>query len=232
MPIRTASGKYVVTEEMIGSRYCTIVFRTQINHASKEDMMLGEEMRRRILLKQKSKPRNMLFKEWNRKELIKFQQSILEKQSILKDSQKVEFRSLKRGAMTLADHNILTAGNGGVPSNATVYLDVESKYSLKTQILLLKNVPVDAFWALTIYKGNCSLSNAECFTVYKASVKSNKDGSVMLWFGTSCPKCAPKTNFLEIFDGWKGLLRLYSPTEKYHNGEWQLPPLELVQTVS
>ena len=60
-----------------------------------------------------------------------------------------------------------------------------------------------------------------------ASVTKNDDGIVMLWFSKSCPKRVPKTNFLQVEDGWKGVLPLYLPTEKYRIGNWQAPPLEL-----
>ena len=217
--VKTKPGKHVVTEEMMESRYCLITFRTQVNPASEDDMILGEELRKRILLEQDTKPKNILLSEWNRKEILKFQQRIW------KESPNFKPIYGKRGELTLAEHNYSTSMFCGLPPDEGIYFEVISKYSLQTQTLTLKDVPVNSFWALTVYRSHYKLSDS----ANNSSVIRNEDGSVTLWFGTSCPKCAPKTNFLEIFDGWKGFLRLYSPTEKCHNGEWVCPSFELVQ---
>ena len=78
-----------------------------------------------------------------------------------------------------------------------------------------------------VYNNDGTLSDVENISENNANVTKNEDGSVMLLFSKSCPKHAPKTNVLQVEDGWKGVLPLYSPTEKYRNGNWQAPPLEL-----
>ena len=223
---KSAQGKHVITEEMVGSRYCFITVRTQVNPLSKDDMLIGEELRKRVLLEQDSKPRNLQFSTWNRKELLKFQKQLLKK------SQGGKFSYGKRGELTLAEHNKSTAQFGGLPPKEAAYIEYGSKSSLQTQTLTLKDVPVESFWSVTIYKSDGTFADVDYFSVNSSSVTNNEDGSVVLWFGTSCPECAPNNNFLKVFNGWKACLRLYSPTNKYHSGEWQAPPLELAQSIS
>ena len=223
---KNAPGKHLVTEEIIGSRYCLLTFRTQVNPLSQDDMLIGEELRKKVLLEQDSKPRNLQFSKRDRKELLKFQKQLLQKSQ----GGKISFG--KRGELTLAEHNSSTAQFGGLPPKEAAYIEYGSKSSLQTQTLTLKDVPVHSFWSVTVYKSDGTFADVDYFSVNISSVTNNEDGSVVLWFGTSCPECAPNNNFLKVFNGWKACLRLYSPTNKYHSGEWQAPPLELARSIS
>ena len=137
-----------------------------------------------------------------------------------------EYGKLGETALT-NNHNLAIANFGGLSSNEVAYVQLESESSVQTKYYSLKDVPVDYFWSLTVYNNDGTSSDVENISVNDANVTKNEDGSVMLWFSKSCPKRAPKTNVLQVEDGWKGVLPLYSPTEKYRNGNWQAPPLEL-----
>ena len=138
---------------------------------------------------------------------------------------------------------------GGVtPAMATSHAGQGSDYALalldskqeafdgsKTYKLHLpKDVPVNDFWAVTMYdtQTRSQLQTSQSFPTIGSQTKgmtANADGSYDLYFGPKAPE-GKEGNWLETVPGksWFTILRMYGPLEPWINKTWRPSEIELV----
>jgi hypothetical protein len=119
-------------------------------------------------------------------------------------------------------------GWGGLPAEAATYVNVfpEKNDGKTPYTITAKDVPVDAFWSVTLYdkEGWMPVNKYNAYSFNNVTAKKNKDGSVTIHFGGD-PK---KPNFLPIVLGWNYIVRLYRPKKKILDGSWTFPnPIEV-----
>ncbi len=122
-------------------------------------------------------------------------------------------------------HLIGTAfGWGGLPVYEAFYLNVEPNLPVGAYQLTVKDVPVDAFWSISLYNrdGFFQENEYDAYSVNSVTGKRNKDGSFTVHFGGD-PK-AP--NYLPIMEGWNYIVRLYQPHKEIQDGTWTFPSVE------
>jgi hypothetical protein len=111
---------------------------------------------------------------------------------------------------------------GGLPeSEAYYFIDSEPRAAGRFT-MTLRDVPVDAFWSVTIYNRDGYLEANPFGTFSKNSVtaKAEPDGSVVL---SLAPDGAGLANHLYVMDGWNYGLRLYRPRPEVLDGTWTPP---------
>ena len=130
----------------------------------------------------------------------------------------------KKGEIPLKNRNAGNAfGWGGFTPDQAVY----PQYFPKTaapQTLTLKDVPVKAFWSVTVYDKD-GFPQTDTYNINSAFAQKDEDGSVTIHF--SGDKTAK--NYMETFEGWNFTLRMYEPTKAYSDGKWKKPELKLVK---
>lgn len=121
-------------------------------------------------------------------------------------------------------HLIGTAsGWGGLPEQEAFYLNVEpglppGSYELRVG----GDVPVDAFWSISVYNAAGYFEQVADADVSLNSVTAARDddGSITVRFGTQRGR-----NTLGIMDGWNYAVRLYRPRTQILDGSWTFPTL-------
>ena len=120
-------------------------------------------------------------------------------------------------------HLIATAGGwGGLPEQEAFYLNVDLGLPEGEYQLTVRDVPVDAFWSISVYNadGYFEPNDRNANTVNSITASPNEDGSVTVSFG-GCDGDRP--NCLPIMDGWNYAVRLYRPRPEILNGSWKFP---------
>lgn len=114
------------------------------------------------------------------------------------------------------------AGWGGLPSSEASYIGVDPGLPPGNYELTLRDVPVDAFWSVSVYnaEGFFEANPHGRYTVNSVTGTPNDDGSVTVRFVDGEPT-AP--NSIPVPDGWNYLVRLYRPRPAVADGTWTLP---------
>ena len=217
----TTPGEHKITKEWIGgARYAVIVMRTQVNTKDPDDMAKAHVLQDKLKLTQKDKGSFVPENQWDEKEVLAMRAKYMKIGNGMSTSDMFG----KKGAISLKNRNAGNAfGWGGFTPDQAVY----PQYFPKTaapQTLTLKDVPVKAFWSITVYDKD-GFPQTDTYNINSAFAVADADGSVTIHFGGD----KNAKNYMETFDGWNFTLRMYQPTEAYFNGTWKKPELKLVK---
>jgi hypothetical protein len=117
---------------------------------------------------------------------------------------------------------------GGLPeSEAYYYIETEPR-QVGDYTLTLTDVPVDAFWSVTIYNrdGYFEHNPFNSFSVNSVTADAEPDGSFVL---NLTPGGAGVKNHLYVMDGWNYALRLYRPRPEVIDQTWMPPTPQRVR---
>lgn len=123
-------------------------------------------------------------------------------------------------------HLIGTAiGWGGLPEEEAFYAGVEPGLPVGEYRIVVRDVPVDAFWSISLYNrdGYFEASDEGGCSVNQLTAAKETDGSVIINLG-GCDDGRP--NCLRLMDGWNYTVRLYQPQPAILDGSWTFPTAE------
>ena len=214
-------GSYTLTRGKVGTRYVAVAIRTLVDPADPKDIEQVHALQDAIKVSQKS---NGTFEapNWDQVSQKKVRDALLVLASTISD--------FKRAFGTKAQvdpirHLIGTAaGWGGNPDKDATYLNITPPKNDGTTIykLNVKNVPVDAFWSVSLYnaEGYYEKNPYDAYSINSITGKKGSDGSIAIQFG-GCDGKIP--NCLPIMKGWNYMVRLYRPRAEILNGKWKFP---------
>ena len=212
-------GTYTFTKEEMGSRYIQVTVRTLVNPNDPADIAEMRKAQDAIQVIQ-ANPGSFEVPNWDQKSLTSLRQAILTMTPWMPDSRRTF------GAKADVDelrHFIGTAGGifGNAEKDAIYFVEVPKNNDGKIPFsLTVKDVPVDAFWSITVYnKKGFYEAPANAISVNSYTAKKNGDGTVTVNFGGN-PKA---DNYLRIMPGWNYLVRLYRPRPEVLDGTWKFP---------
>lgn len=222
MPIlKHGGGEVTLTMDSVGTRYAMALFRTFADPNDPEDMKAAHALQDEIQIKQAS-PGKLELPEWDMASFVQTRKDLnllVAKLSDFSDG------FGKKGQVDPILHLMGAAGGwGGNPARGATYASVfpemnDGKTAYK--LTMPKDVPVGAFWSVTVYNKDGFLEPNELNLYSKNNVtgKKNADGGMTIHFGGD----PGAENYLPITEGWNYLVRLYLPGNEILEGDWSPP---------
>lgn len=215
-------GAHTFTRDKIGTRYVVLGIRTFVDPNDPADVKKVHALQDAIKADQKGGPGKLELPVWDAASQKKVRDALLVLGSTMPDFKKA-FGT--KNEVDPIRHLIGTAmGWGGNPDKDAMYLNVTpQKNDGKTIYKLhVKNVPVNAFWSVSLYdgKGYYEKNPYNAYSVNNVTARKEADGSINIQFG-GCDGKIP--NCLPIMDGWNYTVRLYRPKPEILSGKWTFP---------
>ena len=215
------AGSHTFTRQKIGTRYMVAAIRTFMNPVKPDDLKEVHELQDAIQVSQKDAGK-FEAPDWNQASQKKVRDALLVLGDTLPDLRKAFGR---KEDVDPVRHLIATASAwGGNPDKDAMYLNITPAQNdgVTPYQLTVKDVPVDAFWSISIYnaKGYFEPNTENAYSLNSVTAKKNADGSVTVRFGGPDDKAA---NYLPIVKGWNYMVRLYRPRAEILNGTWKFP---------
>ena len=116
------------------------------------------------------------------------------------------------------------AGWGGLPESEAFYVNVAPGLPVADYSLRVADVPVDAFWSISMYNsaGYFEKNEWDAYSLNDLTAVKDDDGAVTVNFGA---EPGGRSNFLPISEGWNYIVRLYRPRPEVLDGSWSFPSL-------
>ncbi len=116
---------------------------------------------------------------------------------------------------------------GGLPVEEAIYINVEPGLPVGEYQITAKDVPVDAFWSVSVYNkdGFFEKNDLDAYSYNNLTATPNEDGSYTIHFGG----CGDgRVNCLPITEGWNYIVRMYQPRAEILEGKYVFPNPEPV----
>ena len=212
-------GSYVLSAKKIGSRYAYVIIRTFMDPNSSTDIDKTHRTQDEITVRQANVGKLDL-PDWDQAQRQRLHDALLVLGSFLPDS-RASFGDKKE--VDPIKHLVATAvGWGGNRDQDAIYLNVTPKENSGRQasVLSVRDVPVDAFWSITVYNDKGFYEAPErAISINNVTAQREKDGSIVVHFGGD----PGASNYLRIMPGWNYIVRLYRPRPEIINGKWKFP---------
>jgi len=215
-----------LTQDKVGTRYVILTVRTFADPNDEADMKKAFQLQDAVGVKQADIGKFDV-PNWKKEEVEQMRDTINVVSSVVTDSSKIFGKKEELDPVYWMLGAAL--GWGGLPAEAATYVNVfpEKNDGKTPYTLTVKDVPVDAFWSVTLYddKGWMPVNEYNAYSFNNFTAKKAKDGSITIHFGGD-PKA---DNFLPIVPGWNYLVRMYKPKKEILDGSWTFPKPEAVK---
>jgi hypothetical protein len=214
-------GSTTLTRDKVGTRYVAVAIRTLVDPMDPKDIEQVHALQDAIKVNQKAAGKFEI-PAWDQAGQKQVRDALLVLGSTIPDFRKA-FGTKQQ--VDPVRHLIGTAAAwGGNPDKDATYLNVTPAKNDGTTVykLSVKDVPVDAFWSVSIYnaEGYFEKNPYEAYSINSITGKKDTDGSIAIQFG-GCDGKIP--NCLPITKGWNYTVRLYRPRAEILNGKWKFP---------
>jgi hypothetical protein len=223
------AGAHTLTRQDVGTRYVMVGVRIFVDPNNPKDVQQANALQDRVTVSQPGGPGTFTVPDWDPVSQKKVREALIALSDTLPD-----LRYAAGANKTAVDpvRRIAAAASGwGLnPDRDAVYLNVfPDKNDGKTPYrLTVRNVPVDAFWSVTVYtaEGFFSPNPLHAYSINSVTGTNGADGAITIQFG-GCSKETP--NCLPVTKGWNYMVRLYRPRPEILNGTWSFPVAAPIQ---
>ncbi|KAA5539743.1 DUF1254 domain-containing protein [Roseiconus nitratireducens] len=225
--LKNGSGELTLTLDSVGTRYAMLLFRTFADPNNPDDMMKAHALQDAIQVKQASAG-TLQLPDWDKQSLLATRQQLNQMAATLTDFSDAFGR---RGEVDPIEHLIgSAAGWGGNPQRGAMYFNVapeKNDGNTAYTLTMPKDVPVEAFWSVTVYNkdGFFTPNDQNAYSYNSVTAKREDDGTVVIHFGGD----SKASNHLPITDGWNYVVRCYLPGWQIIEGNWAPPAPQIAK---
>ncbi|QQO52480.1 MAG: DUF1254 domain-containing protein [Thiohalocapsa sp. PB-PSB1] len=215
-----------LTEDKVGTRYALLTVRTFMDPNDEQDVKEAHKLQDAVKVEQADSGQFEV-PDWKTEEVEQMRDTINVVAATVTDSTKMFGRKEELDPVYWMLGAAL--GWGGLPAEAATYMNVvpEKNDGKTAYTLTVGDVPVDAFWSVTLYddKGWMPVNEYNAYSFNNITAKKNEDGSITIHFGGD----TKQPNFLPIVPGWNYIVRLYQPRKEIMDGSWTFPNPQAVE---
>jgi hypothetical protein len=220
------AGAYTIAREMIGTRYVLLAVRLFVDPNDAQDLEQVRALQDAITVEQRSVG---VFQvpHWDAPSKKTVRDALLVLGRTVSDTKRMFGR---REHVDPVRHLIGTAmAWGGNPEKDALYLTVTPRANdgVTAHEIVVRDVPVDAFWSVSVYDANgyYRANEAGAYSLNNVTAKRDASGAVTIRFGGTD---ASAPNHLPISPGWNYTVRLYRPRQELLDGSWHFPEAQPV----
>ena len=227
MFVESKPGTYELTEEEVGTPFAYVAIRTFANILDPDDLAKAHAAQDAIeLTGGGSGPFEA--PDWNTDHLAVARKAISDLAAL---GFEATYAFGLKAEVRPVDYLVAAAaGWGGLPRRAAMYTmdSVAKNDGQSPHAITVKDVPVNAFWSITVYNADGYLeANDRGVNSYNNfSAQPNADGSYTIHFG-GCED--GRGNCIPITPGWNYAVRMYEPGEEILDGSWTFPKIVPVE---
>jgi hypothetical protein len=217
------AGDHTLTSDEYGSRYVLVGVRILVDPSDSDDVATVTALQDRLAIATGS-AETFIKPDYDVASLDETRDGLLQLARGLDSFNGVFGR---RDEIDPVHHLIGTAaGWGGLPSSEATYIGVDPRVPPGDYQLVFVDVPVDAFWSVSVYnaRGFFEPNDRNLYSVNSVTGKRSDDDSTTVRFIASTDD-APPPNAIDTPEGWNYLIRLYRPRAEILDGRWTPPTL-------
>ena len=219
-------GRHEITQERVGSRYASLTVRLFIDANDIEDIAAANALQDKLEIEGGGTGEPDL-PDWDQEQLKTARGAL---NTLAKMGMDPARAFGTREETDPLQHLInAAAGWGGLPKKNAVYeLGAVEKNDGTPYALTVKDVPVNAFWSITVYNadGYIDVNDLGAYSYNNLTAKADDDGAITIHFG-GCQD--GRVNCLPTSEGWGYVVRMYEPRKEILNGSWTFPVTKLVK---
>jgi hypothetical protein len=219
-------GPHEITRERVGTRYAAVAIRTLVDPDDPAELQAVHALQDAIRAEQAG-PGEFEIPQWDAASQKKVRDALLVLASTTSG-----FRGAfgKQGEVDPVRRLLgAAAGWGGNPDRDAIYVGEAPARNDGVTIhrLTVKDVPVDAFWSISVYNaaGYFEKNDLNAYSVNSITGRKSADGSTTVQFG-GCDGTVP--NCIPVMQGWNYTVRLYRPRAEILDGTWKFPAAQPV----
>jgi hypothetical protein len=221
-------GTHEITEDMVGTRHAALLVRVFVDPDDPDDIAEAHRIQDAVRVEQDGTG-SLELPEWDQASLDRVRNKLLDLAALGSGDGR---RMGTREEIDPIEHLLATAAGWGLnPETEATYIAVfpEQADGSTVHELTLQDVPVDAFWSVSVYNegGYFEPNDLGAYSVNSVTAERTADGAVEIQFG-GCDVAGGVPNCLPITNGWNYLVRLYKPHEEVLDGTWTLDPAQPV----
>jgi hypothetical protein len=222
-------GSHTLTREGVGTRYVMVGVRILTDPNDPEDMKQANALQDAITVNQPGGPGSFEIPDWDPVSQKQVRDALIALSNTIPDLRYAAGPD-PRSVDPVRRIAAAASGWGLNPDKDAIYLNVfpDQNDGRTPYRLAVGDVPVDAFWSVSVYNidGYFQPNDLNAYSVNSVSGKTREDGSIVIQFGgcgADTPNCLPVTS------GWNYMVRLYRPRQEILDGSWSFPVAEPIQ---
>lgn len=227
MFVESKPGTYRLTQDDVGTRFALVTIRTFLDANDAEDIAKAHEAQDALSVSGGGTgPLDL--PDWDRDQLGIIRKALNDVAALGFDS---TYAFGSKEDTKPIDHLVgAAAGWGGLPVTAAYYIisSVAANDGKTPHAVTARDVPVDAFWSVTVYNadGYLEANDLGRNSYNNVTAKPGEDGSITIHFG-GCED--GRINCIPTPPGWSYAIRMYEPRPELLDGSWTFPPIEPVK---
>lgn len=222
-------GTHILTRESVGTRYVMVAVRIFVDPTDPADVRQANALQDAITSSQPGGPGTFEIPDWDRVSHGKVREALIALSSTLPDLRHAAGPN-EDAVDPIRRIAAAAAGWGLNPDRDAIYLNVfpEENDGKTAYRLAVRDVPVDAFWSVSVYDaaGYFRPNELDAYSINSVTGKQDGEGTITIQFG-DCSKQTP--NCLPVAEGWNYMVRLYRPRPEILDGTWSFPVAEPIR---